>query len=117
MKNAIETLIETIKTDYYEWTKACRGGSSEAGELSEINYRMIDEFNDGLRFEEGRKYIKVLTGNSVWGFVVAVDDDKKFRKGDILKAAGYNAPARNAPRGNILDGGYSIRWTGPNYLI
>jgi len=58
----------------------------------------------------------VMTQNSVWGFVVNVDDDKMFRKGDILKAAGYNAPARNKPRGNILDGGYQIRWTGPLYL-
>jgi hypothetical protein len=112
MNNAIETLIETIKNDYYQWTLACA-----KGDLSEINKRMIEDFDDGLRFEEGRKYIKVLTGSSVWGFVVNVDNDKKFRKGDILKAAGYNAPARNAPRGNILDGGYSIRWTGPNYLI
>jgi hypothetical protein len=112
MNNAIETLIETIKNDYYQWTLACA-----KGDLSDTNKRMIEDFDDGLRFEEGRKYIKVLTGSSVWGFVVNVDNDKKFRKGDILKAAGYNAPARNAPRGNILDGGYSIRWTGPNYLI
>ena len=31
-------------------------------------------------------------------------------------AAGYNAPARNAARGNVLEGGYQIRWTGPLYL-
>ena len=41
---------------------------------------------------------------------------KKFKKGDILKAAGWNAPARNAARGNILDGGYAINWTGACYL-
>ena len=40
----------------------------------------------------------------------------KFKKGDLLKAAGFNAPARNAPRGNVLDGGFNIRWTGPLYL-
>jgi hypothetical protein len=42
--------------------------------------------------------------------------DKKFKKGDILMAAGWNAPARNAARGNILDGGYDINWTGACYL-
>ena len=52
----------------------------------------------------------------VWGFVVNTDDDKKFRKGDILKAAGWNAPARNKARGNVVDGDYNIQWTGPNYL-
>jgi len=33
-----------------------------------------------------------------------------------LEAAGYNAPARNAPRGNVLEGGFNINWTGPEYL-
>ena len=41
---------------------------------------------------------------------------KHFKKGDILKAAGYNAPALNQPRGNVLTGNYNIRWTGPLYL-
>ena len=52
----------------------------------------------------------------VWGFVVGVDNDPKFKKGDVLKAAGYNTPARNAPRGNVLEGGFNINWTGPEYL-
>ena len=47
----------------------------------------------------------------VWGFVVNTDSDKKFKKGDLLKAAGFNAPARNAARGNVLEGGFGIRWT------
>jgi hypothetical protein len=51
----------------------------------------------------------------VWGFIVK-EDGGKFRKGDILKAAGWNAPATNSARGNIIDGGYSIQWTGPMYL-
>jgi hypothetical protein len=113
MENQIAELLENIKTDYFNWTK--RSGSNK-GELSEINKNMIGEFNDGLTFTTGQKYIKVLSKNSVWGFIVNIDNDKKFAKGDILKAAGYNAPARNKPRGNILDGGYRIQWTGPLYL-
>jgi hypothetical protein len=54
---------------------------------------------------------------SVWGFVVNTDDDVRFKKGDVLKPAGFNAPARNAARGNVLEGGFSISWTGPHYLI
>jgi len=115
MMNEVEKLLENIKTDYLEWTKACRGGSSESGELSDINLRMIDDFNNGVRFSEGNKYIKILTSTSVWGFIVNVDNDKKFKKGDILMAAGYNAPARNKARGNLFEG-YEIRWTGPHYL-
>lgn len=111
MKTEILTLLENIKKDYYDWTLRCA-----KGELSNVNKQMIEEFNDGLEVEFGRKYIKIVSNRSVWGFVVSVENDKKFRKGDILKAAGYNAPARNAARGNIIDGGYSIQWTGPRYL-
>lgn len=111
MKTEILTLLESIKKDYYDWTLRCA-----RGELSNVNKQMIEEFNGGLEVEFGRKYIKIVSNRSVWGFVVSVENDKKFRKGDILKAAGYNAPARNAARGNIIDGGYSIQWTGPRYL-
>ena len=77
---------------------------------------MIEEFDNRIEIRPGRKYIKIVSNGSVWGFIVATDNDNKFRKGDILKAAGYNAPARNHARGNILDGNYSIHWTGPHYM-
>ena len=44
------------------------------------------------------------------------ENDKKFQYGDILKAAGWNSPARNAARGNVMEGGYTVQWTGPLYL-
>jgi len=89
-----------------------------------LTYRTSNEFRDGFMIKTGQKYIKIGRLSkmnpgkmgSVWGFVVNTDDDAKFKRGDILKAAGFNAPARNSPRGNVLDGGFSIRWTGPLYL-
>ena len=109
-------LVANIKKDYFEWTTGCAAANGR-GILSDINKEMIDRFNNNLTYKTGSKYIKVFTeGGSVWGFVVNTDKDKKFAKGDILKAAGYSAPARNAARGNIIDGGYTIRWTGPLYL-
>jgi len=116
MKNEMTTLIENIKKDYFDWTTRCTDARG-LDDLTEINEKMIAEFNEKITFKVNTKYIKVFTeGGSVWGFVVNTDKDKKFRKGDILKAAGYNAPARNAARGNIVDGGYVINWTGPLYL-
>ena len=101
--------------------------------LSKIKTAMIEDYNsmsyndemkanfaDGISIEYGSKYIKVFktlgSQKCIWGFIVGVDTDKKFKKGDILKPAGYAAPARNAARGNIIDGGYTINWTGPLYL-
>ena len=79
---------------------------------------MKAEFVDEWVIRPGTKYIKILSNNggSAWGFVVNTDTDKKFKKGDILKCAGYKAPARNAARGNVLEGNYPINWTGPVYL-
>jgi|TARA_B110000503_G_scaffold97998_1_gene146926 hypothetical protein len=112
MQNEINTLIETIKADYTFFMK--RGNKDY--DLAPHQVEMINEFNTGIAIKQGSKYIKVTTNKSVWGFIVNTDKDKKFVKGDILKAAGYNAPARNARRGNIVEGGYTVQWTGPLYL-
>ena len=91
---------------------------------SNTNEKMKEEFANSFMIKQGQKYIKIGTKSSysdkmgsVWGFVVNTDDDVKFKKGDVLKPAGFNAPARNAARGNVLEGGFSINWTGPQYLI
>ena len=98
VSEGIRNMIETMQEDF---RKA---------------YEQTVEFCEGFEVNTGRKYAKVISGNSVTAFVVLTDTDKKFRKGDILKAAGYAAPARNSARGNVLDGGYEINWTGPLYL-
>lgn len=111
MEAQIINLIEDIKADYARW----HGAVLEAGK-SEVKERMIREFNEGISYTVGQKYIKIVKSGSVWGFIVNTDTDKKFKKGDILKPASWATPARNAARGNILEGGYKINWTGPLYL-
>ena len=116
MNNEMTALIENIKKDYFDWTTGCAAADGRCI-LSDTNKKMIAEFNEKITYKVGTKYIKVINeGGGVWGFVVNTDNDKKFKKGDILKPAGWAAPARNAARGNIIDGGYTIRWTGPLYL-
>ena len=73
-----------------------------------------------LTLRPGRKFIKVVEGSRVWGFIAKVDGVHKglpMLKGDILKAATWNAPAKNS-RGSIFDKEMhkSFSWTGPNYL-
>lgn len=104
-ENAIQKLVAKIKEDYLQWTKRCAGADG----LSDVNLRMIEEFNSSFKVLDGRKY-----NGSVWGFIVK-GDDKKFKVGDILKPASWATPARNAARGNIFED-YQINWTGPNYL-
>ena len=119
LEDGIDTLINSAKADYVK-----RYGSDVN---SDVAKKMIGQFNDGCVVKSGQKYVKIMSGNggtvggSCWGFVVK-DDMKtkygqpKFKKGDILKPAGWNKPATNATRGNVLDGNYEIHWTGPVYL-
>lgn len=107
MQNEINTLIEAIKADY-----ATFGAPTGDATRDAIRAKMVEKFNESVTATEGKKYIKIIQNRSVWGFVVAVDNDKKFPKGTILKAASWAAPARNFGRGNVLEGGYTVRWTG-----
>ena len=102
---AVDNLLENIKTDYAKWTTWEEG---------------IERFNNGIRTEDGRKYTKVIQGTCVWGFIAKADGVVKglpCKKGDVFKPAGWRGPARYT-RGNIFDksGQNYFRWTGPNYL-
>lgn len=108
---ALEILVGKIQSDYEK--HQTKNGQTPV--TDHINER-LNQFNESIEIIEGKKYIKITQGSSVWGFVVAVDNDKKFQQGDILKAAGYSTPARNHARGNIFDDSYSVLWTGPHYL-
>jgi hypothetical protein len=92
--------------------------------------------NDYYDYSVGKKYIKIISNGSqtsVWGFINIseftkvrkmervngiVTKEVTFKAGDVLMSAGWNTPALNAPRGNLLDG-YSAQGNmyGPGYLI
>ena len=113
LEDGIKTLIESAITDYKK-----RYGD---GLNTDVGKKMVGDFINGFVVKSGQKYVKIMSGNggtvggSCWGFIVK-EDTPKFKKGDILKPAGWNKPATNAPRGNVLDGMYEINWTGPMYL-
>ena len=112
MTVAIENLISAIHADYVAYS----GDLSSLPEARRAHrMKMIEDFKKDLSAKEGKKYIKIIKDNSVWGFIVNTTDDKMFRYGDILKAASWAAPARNGARGNVFED-YSVAWTGPNYL-
>jgi hypothetical protein len=71
-----------------------------------------------IQIELGNKFIKIISGLSVWGFISRVDGNLKgspIKKGDLLKPASYKAPAKHA-RGNIIDGTAKYGVYGPDYI-
>ena len=83
--DAMDNLLVKIQESYDNW-------GSRTG---------IDKKLD-LSLDKGRKFIKVVEGSigqrRVWGFVSLVDGTHKglpMAKGDILKAAGWRAPAKH----------------------
>ena len=116
MRNEIEKVLEAMREDYKRWSNRCARHESSA-HYSKIKNEMEENYCNGLRVEENRRYWKITSSKgsqtSVSGFIVKAGD-KKFLEGDMLKAAGWAAPARNFARGNVLDGYRvdEVRWTG-----
>ena len=98
-----------------------KGDTVAEGVDNMINAMMSDyaRQNGGIKMYEtkvGKKYIKVTSEGGVTAFVVNTDKDSRFKLGDVLLPASWNSPARNCARGNVLEGGFPIQWTGPLYL-
>ena len=114
IQDGIKNLIKAANADY------CDRSYKEDGEISDHVLKMQEQFKNGWTIKDGKKYIGIYKtlGNqqSIWGGVVK-EDGGRFKKGDILKAAGYGKYAMNAPRGNVLEGNFPVVWTGANYLI
>jgi hypothetical protein len=94
--------------------------------LEKVNEIRKEEWNtkfsykpyEPLTVSKGKKYIKLIDGNSVWGFVSmweGVNKGSLVCKGDLLMPAGWSSPAKHS-RGNIFDGTDSWSYFGPNYL-
>ena len=101
VEDKVCVLIDNLKDNYETWAISCGIGQEQ-----------VDRFNTGFDVRSGNKYIKIINNGGVWGFI-CLYDDHKFKRGDVLKAAGYNAPARNFARGNLFKrGSYRANWSG-----
>ena len=102
--SAMDRLVENIHKDYAGWS-------------NRVEYKKGIETVD-ITIKTGRKFIKIIRDNSVWGFVAKSDGMHKgvpMKMGDVLKAAGWSAPAKHT-RGNIFDNKQDyFSWTGPDY--
>ena len=101
VEDKVCVLIDNLKDNYETWAISCKIGQEQ-----------VDKFNTSFDVRPGNKYIKIINSGSVWGFI-CLYDDHKFKRGDILKAAGFNAPARNFARGNVFKlESYNAVWSG-----
>jgi len=106
MIDGLNEYLEHIKQSYTRWWTA--NGQTE---MTDIQKEMAKDFEASVRYEVGRKYIKVISNRSAHSFI-CLQDSSKFRKGDILMAAGLG-PATNFARGNVVARNFAnTRWTG-----
>ena len=109
LKDGITNMMLGAKDDYI------RMSTSGGKELTGYSKEQVDNWDNKTKVSEGKKYIKIVQDTGVFAFVMK-EDSGHLKKGDILKAAGYNKPALNSARGNVLNGNYYIQWTGPLYM-
>ena len=114
MSDALKEYKKKIGDDYENWTLGSRALLSADSIEKRIRRNGVVEFKNGIDHVCGSKYIKVTRSSnqtSVHSFIVNIHNDKKFKYGDILKAASWKSPARNFARGNIFEE-YKVKWTG-----
>ena len=84
---ALGNLMGGIKEDYKNW-------GSDINDLDEpqksIRLEMIDEFNKNLDIRSGRKFDKIVSNGSVWGFVAKTNGVLKgipYFVGDVFQTS------------------------------
>ena len=112
LNEGISNMMSGAKADYERFHTSNGRKEIVPGSYGDTQ---LKEYDSKTRVDICRKFIKVVQENTVFAFIVKEDTDK-FKKGDILKPAGYRAPAKNSARGNVLSGNYYIQWTGPLYM-
>ena len=117
----LSTLISEVNQEQELYSKV----NELCERLTEVMHKTWEHTQETTHhtYTEGRKYIKIISVDNnqrmVWGFI-SKTNFQHFKVGDVLKSAGWNKPALNVARGNVLEG-YEIpmgtmRLYSPDYL-
>jgi len=103
--NDLAPMLDAIKADYAKFM-------TNITDITDKSYRdeQIQRFNEALRVDEGKSYLKIVKDGSVHSFVVKADGGK-FKACDILFPASFKAPAKNSARGNVFNDLSRVRWS------
>ena len=105
MKNAVSGELATALIGYKDVIVADYDKFAKDLEFTQYNF--------GIEFEEGSKYVKVVSVSA--GGSRSVHSFVEKSTGNIWKAASWKAPAKNFARGNVFNQSTYIkntRWTG-----
>ena len=75
MQNEIQTLIQKCKADY---TKFATAGGRGTPEPDSYFGKTLANFENSFTIKEGKKYIKIIRENGVWGFIVTPKPQNPF---------------------------------------
>lgn len=123
VEDGIKYLINTLVNHYYN--DLCGGRSYMFTDRRVLKMTKLE--TDSWDYRQTKKYFIILHNNIPWGYIVNIDDDNKFNKGDLLmprkpsaRSGFYQAaeqrrrtPTRNFSRGNILHGNFHVANDGP----
>ena len=83
LKDGITNMMLGAKDDYIKMST-----SNGKKELVGYSKEQVDNWDNKTKVSEGKKYIKIVQDTGVFAFVMK-EDSGRFKKGDILKPAGY----------------------------
>jgi len=106
----LEKLLQDITSNYISITL----GLDEVKGYSvdeEVMDNKVKNFENNLSIKKGEKYIKIISGESTWGFINV--SHPEFFEGDIFEAYDDESPLLNIARGNVTKSYSLLNYVSP----
>ena len=106
----LEKLLQDITSNYISITIGI--AESRGYPINEeVMENKVENFKNNLSIEKGEKYIKIISGESTWGFINV--SHPEFFEGDIFQAYDDESPLLNRARGNVTKSYSLLNYVSP----